>query len=93
MAIETRPFDVAEYLDSPEMIAAYLEAAFEERDPAFIRSALKTVARAVGMTSLQEKTGLKRETLYKALGEDGNPTLDTLTRILDAFGVRLAVAA
>ncbi len=89
--MKTTRFDAAEHLDSPEAIAAYLAAAFEDGDQELMRAALNDVARARGMSTLQRETGLKRETLYKALGDKGNPTLDTLTRILGAFGVRLAV--
>jgi len=89
--MKTTSFDAAEYLDSPDMIAAYLAAAFEEGDQALMRAALNDVARARGMSELQKETGLKRETLYKALGEKGNPTLDTLSKVLAAFGVRLSI--
>lgn len=93
MAIETKPWDVTEYLGSPEDIAAYLEAAMEEEDPAFFRKALGDVARAIGMTAIARDSGLTREALYKAFGENGNPTLDTLSRVLKAMGVRLTVTA
>lgn len=89
--METTRFDAAEYLDSPEAIAAYLAAAFEDGDQALMRAALSDVARARGMLALERETGLKRETLYKAFGEKGNPTLDTLFRVLKAFGVRLSI--
>lgn len=93
MALETKPFDVTEYLDSPEMIAAYIEAALEENDPAFIARAIGDVARAMGMSALARETGLQRESLYKAFGEHGNPTLDTLTKVFKAMGLRLSVTA
>ena len=93
MAIETREFDVTEYLDSPDMIAAYIEAAMEENDPAFIAKAIGDVARALGMTDIAQRSGMQRETLYKALSERGNPTLATLTGVFDAMGLKLSVAA
>ena len=80
-----------EYLDSEEMIAEYLAVAFEEGDSELIRVALNDVARARGMTDLQKQTGLSRSALYKALGEGGNPTLDTLLAILKALGVKMSV--
>lgn len=91
MAIETKAWDVTEYLDSPEMIAAYLDAAMEENDAAFLAKAVGDVARAMGMSALADKAGLKRESLYKALSEKGNPTLDTLTKVFGAMGLRLTV--
>ena len=93
MAMETRPWDAAEFLSGDEDIRHYLEAAFEDGDPAPIREAFKTVARARSMTALATETGLSRETLYKAFGEIGNPTLDTLLKVTKALRMRLAIAA
>ena len=89
MAIKTKVWDAAEHLDTPEAIAAYLEAAFEDGDPALIAAAIGDVARARGMTDLARETGLSRESLYRALSEDGNPSFGTVLKILQIFGVRL----
>ena len=89
--LELRPWDTAEFLDSEEMISEYLAVVFEEGDAEEIRLALNNVARARGMTDLQKQTGLSRSALYKALGEGGNPTLDTLLAILKALGVKMSV--
>ena len=86
-------WDAGEFLTDDHDIRHYLEAAFEDGDPALIRETFKTVARARGMTALATETGLSRETLYKAFGENGNPTLDTLLKVTKALGVRLAIAA
>ncbi len=91
MAIETKPFDSADFLDTPEDIAAYIDAWLEDGSPEEIRDALSTVARSKGMTAIAEASGLKRESLYKALGAKGNPTLDTLHKLLEAMGLRLSV--
>lgn len=93
MALNTTAYNTADYLDSEEAIVAYLQVAFEEGDAADIRAALSNVARARGMTGLSKETGLAREALYKALGRDGNPTLDTLLAVTRALGVKLSVAA
>ncbi|MCA1792209.1 MAG: putative addiction module antidote protein [Thioalkalivibrio sp.] len=85
----TRHYDAAEQLDSPEEIAAYIEAALEDGDPRVIAHALGTVARAQGMSDIARKTGLGRESLYKALSPDGNPTLATVLKVVRALGVRL----
>ena len=58
-----------------------------------MRARRSNVARARGMTALAAETGLSREALYKAFGENGNPTLDTLLKVTKALGVRLAIAA
>jgi probable addiction module antidote protein len=91
MAIETKPFDAAEYLETEEDIVAYLKEVFEEGDPALIASALGTVARARGISSIAKETGLTRETLYRALSPEGNPTLSTLAAVTKALGFRLSV--
>ncbi len=38
------------------------------------------------------ETGVKRQQLYRALSEDGNPTLETLTKVISALGFRLTAA-
>jgi probable addiction module antidote protein len=86
---DTKPFDAAEYLTTEVAQAEYLTAALEENDPAFFADALGVVSRARGMSQLAKDTGLTRDTLYKAFGEGGNPTLDTLFRVLHALGIRL----
>ncbi|MET3837513.1 putative addiction module antidote protein [Brevundimonas sp. UYEF29] len=91
MPHETRPFDPAEYLDSPEAIAAYLEGALSDGDTAEIADALGVVARAKGMTAVAKETGLSRQALYKALGEGGNPSLDSIVKVTKALGLRLSL--
>ncbi len=89
----TRPFDAAEYLDSAEAVAAYLEAAFEDGDPTFIADALGTVARAKGMTEVARKTGLSRESLYKALSAEGNPEFATILKVMRALDLKITARA
>jgi probable addiction module antidote protein len=91
MAVETKPWDAAELLNTPEEIAAYLDAYLEDGTPEEIRAALRTIARSRGMATVAEQTGLKRESLYKALGENGNPTMDTLFKVIRALGLQLTV--
>ncbi len=91
MALETRPFDPANYLKTEEDVFYYLEAAMEGNDPKHIARALGDVARSKGMTEIARKTGLGRQALYTALSSDGNPTLETLTAVLSALGLELTV--
>jgi probable addiction module antidote protein len=87
------PFRTGELLRNDSSIAGYLEDMLEDGDPRLVPIALRTVAEAVGgMAALATRTGLSRETLYRTLSPKGNPRLDTLSAILDAFGLRLAVA-
>ena len=90
--IETRAFDVQNYLATPEDRAAYLEAILEEGDPSLIAAGLGEIARAVGVTEFARQTGLSREAIYKGFAPGGNPTLDTLTKATKALGLRLTVA-
>lgn len=87
----TQPFDVAHHLRAPEDAAAYLSAALEEKDPAAFRRALGDVARAGRMSAVAEASGLGRESLYKALSQTGNPSLETVQRVVTALGLILAV--
>ena len=89
--IETAPYDSADYLDSPEAVAAYLDAVFEDGDPALIPHALGTVSRARGMSRIARETGLSRESLYRALSPEGNPEFSTVLRVMKVLGVRLSV--
>ncbi len=83
------PFDAADYLDSDEAIAAYLNAALEDEDPNIFLVAIKDVARARGMTQLAKDTGLGRESLYKALAPGAKPRYDTILKVVKALGIQL----
>jgi probable addiction module antidote protein len=92
MPIETTLYDSAAYLDSDEAIAAYMEAAFETNDAAFITRSLGVAARARGMTQIAKDAGMSRESLYRALGDKGNPEFSTVLRVARALGLRLTTA-
>lgn len=87
----TVAYDVAEQLRTPEEMAAYLDAWLEEApdDAAGIARALGDIARARGMAQVARDAGLSRESLYKALGENGNPSFATVLKVARALGLRL----
>lgn len=87
--LKTYPYDPSEFLDDAESQAELLNDALESGKPSYVARALGTIARARGMTELQRLTGLNRATLYAALTEEGNPTLDTVMRVLDALNLEL----
>lgn len=89
MAIKTTQWDPAEYLNSPKAIAAYLEGAFDDGDPALIAAALGDVARARGMSQLAKEAGVTREALYKALSPSGDPRLSTFLGVMKALGIKI----
>ena len=93
-SIELRKWDSAEHLKTDEDMALYLEACLEEAgdDAAFIAKALGTIARAKGMTQLAKDTGLGRESLYKALSGEGNPSFATILKVMNALGLQLHAA-
>jgi probable addiction module antidote protein len=82
-------YDTADYLNTSEDMALYLEACLEENDPALIAHALGVIARARGMTQLAKDTGISREGLYKALSADGNPEFATILKVTRALGIKL----
>lgn len=92
MALETFPVDLAPFYETVEAQEALLNDALASGHAGYIANALGIVARARGMSALAAETGFKRQQLYRALSEDGNPTLETLTRVVRALGFRLAVA-
>ena len=90
---KTRRWDAADYLTTEKDIVAYLEAALAEGDAALFTAALGDVARAKGMTEIARKTGLGRESLYKALSPDGNPEFATVLKVVESLGLKLHAAA
>jgi len=89
MTLETRPYDFARYLDDDQTVAAFMDEAFKTGDPAFITHALRVVARARGMTQIARDAGVSQESLYRALGENGNPEFATVIKVMRALGLRL----
>ena len=86
-------FDAAEYLDSEEVVAAFLTDILSAHDPQLLASALGDIARARGMSEIAERSGLGRESLYKALTPGAKPRYDTVLRVLQSLGVKLSVSA
>lgn len=89
--METSKFDIADYLDSNEMIAEYLNTVLEEGDESQIITAIGNIAKAIGMTKIAEQTGLSRPSLYKALSEGAKPQFGTIMKVLKAVGGQLQV--
>ncbi|MDP1695243.1 MAG: putative addiction module antidote protein [Candidatus Woesearchaeota archaeon] len=88
-------FDVAEHLRTPEEMALYLDACFEESDgdAAFIAKALGDIARAQGMTQVAKNAGLSRESLYKSLSGERVPDFSTILKVTKALGLKLHTQA
>ena len=82
---------MAEAMKDPAEAAAYLDAMLEMEDQAALLVALRHVAKAHGMAEISRSAGLGEKTLFRALSEQGNPTIETLNKVLHAVGLRLSV--
>jgi probable addiction module antidote protein len=92
MPRKSRPFQdlLLERLANPEIAKHYLNEALEESSESFLK-ALKIVAQAKQMAKVARNAGIQRETLYRSLSGQGNPTLDTLSSVLKAVGLRIFI--
>jgi probable addiction module antidote protein len=94
MTIKTKPFDAADYLDTAADQADLLSDAVDSGDPRYIAYALGAVARARGgIAKLAREAGMNRQALHKALSEGGNPTLETVLKVLKALGLQMRIEA
>lgn len=91
MAIKTTRWDIQDYIATPERQIGYLEAALEDGDPGLVAAALGDIARARGISTIAEETGLTRMGLYKALSAKGDPRLSTLLGVLKALDLKLKI--
>ena len=81
-------------LKNPAYASEYLMTCLEDREgdsEELFLMALRDIAKAHGFQWIAKRTQLGRESLYKAISEKGNPTLSTLTSILDAMGLRISI--
>lgn len=89
--METSKFDLANYLDSEEMIAEYLNTVLEDGDSSDLIIAIGHIAKSIGMTKIAEKTGMSRPSLYKALSDGSKPQFETIMKVLKAIGGQINV--
>lgn len=90
--MSVKPFDIAEHLETDEDIRQFLEEAASTGETSDLIHALNIAARARGMSEVARQSGVTRASLYKSLSEDGNPRLDTISKIARAFGCHLTLA-
>lgn len=89
--MKTSKFELADYLDSKEIIAEYLNSVLEEGDSADVINAIGHIAKAIGMTKIAEETGMSRTSLYKALSDGAKPQFGTIMKVLKAIGGQIQV--
>jgi probable addiction module antidote protein len=88
-----KTFDITRHLDSEEAMAEYLSQVLEDGDNAELIRALGHIAKAKGMATVAKDSGLGRESLYKALSEGSQPRFDTISKVINALGLKMSVHA
>ena len=89
--VKTTVWDMAEHINTREDVSAYLEAALEENDTALLFAVIGDIARSKGMAQIAKELNLARESLYRSLAPDGNPSFNTVVSVLDNLGYQLSV--
>ena len=89
--MDTSKFDIADYLDSKEMIAEYLNTVLEEGNNSDVIVAIGHIAKSIGMTKIAEETGLSRPSLYKALSDGAKPQFETIMKVLKVIGGQIKI--
>ena len=93
MVTKTKPFDIAEHLESDKDIREFLEESVATGSGSDFIHALNIAARAKGMTEVAQQAGVTRASLYKSLNENGNPRFETISKIVDALGCKLTITS
>jgi len=91
--METSKFDIADYLDSSEVITEYLNVVLAEGNDSDLLIAIGNIAKSVGMTKIANETGLSRPSLYKALSEGSKPQFETIMKVLRAIGSQIQISS
>ena len=88
---KTTVWDLADHINTKEDVAGILEAALEENDTALLLAVLGDIARSKGMAQIASELNLARESLYRSLSQDGNPSFVTIVKVLDNLGYQLSI--
>lgn len=91
MAVTLRRWDASDYLETGEDVLAYLDEAARSGDPTLLQAALGDIAKAKGMAEIARAAGVGRESLYKSLSTTGNPSFQTIAKVVDALGGQIAI--
>ena len=84
--MKTYAWDPADDIKTKEDVAGILSAAIEENDTKFLISVIGDIARSKGMSKIARDLRLNREGLYESLSAKGNPSFETIMRVLDNLG-------
>ena len=85
--MKTTKFNASDYLQTPEDVKAYLQAALDENDSEFFIDALGVVSRSQGMKVIAEKAGVGYQSLYKSFGAGKHPRFETVYKVIHALGL------
>ena len=91
MAVTLNRWDASDYLESTEDMLAYLDEAARSGDPALLQAARGDIAKAKGMTDIARTAGVGRESLYKSLSTTGNPSFQTIAKVIEALGGQITI--
>ena len=89
--VKATVWDLADHINTKEEVIAYLDAALEENDTALLLVVIGDIARSKGMAQIAKDLNLARESLYRSLSQDGNPSFNTIVNVLDNLGLQLSV--
>lgn len=92
MAVTISRWDASDYLETPEDMLTYLDEAARSGDPVLLQAALGDIAKAKGMAEVARSAGVGRESLYKSLSTKGNPSFQTVAKVIDALGGQITIA-
>lgn len=93
MTVTLSHWDASSYLETPEDMLAYLDEAARSGDATLLQAALGDVAKALGMADIAKAAGVGRESLYKSLNSAGNPSFQTIVKVIDALGGQISISA
>ena len=80
------------YRDDPALALEVINSILEDGDQAELLIVLRQMAQAFGgVQAVAEQAHLNPTQLYRTLSPKGNPALSSLSAILKAMGLRLAV--
>jgi probable addiction module antidote protein len=84
-------WDMADNINTKDEVYAYLQSAIEENNTETLFDVIGAIARSKGMMMIAKELGLSRESLYKSLSPDGNPSFSTVLKVLDLLGYRMQI--
>jgi probable addiction module antidote protein len=89
--IEVRDSTDADVFEHDEVIAERLTAAMGDESPDRFMKELLKIAKAHGVAKVAKASGLRRESLYRALAPGAHPRFDTIRAVLRALNVELRI--